>query len=189
MDPEEYILKIRSAVELSDHPLAPDPEVYRPTSVMALFMFDRSPELLFIQKADTQGYPWRNQMAFPGGHRDKDDPNSLETALREVREELDIRPENVEVIGSLGHFQTINNRDIQAFAGVWNQKDRIEFDHLEISRIFTIPLDYLIRVHRKKKYHITRPNIMDLTYPYKDVVIWGATAKILFHLLEILMKH
>lgn len=188
MNQKEYAFKIRSAVELADHPHAPEPGIFRPASVMALFMFSREPELLFIQKADREGYPWRNQMAFPGGHRDKDDPSSLETALREVSEELDIHPENVDVIGSLGHFQTINNRDIQAFAGIWNQKDRIEFDPLEIARVFKIPLDYLVRIHRGKNYHVTRPGIMELTYPYKDVVIWGVTAKILFHLLEILTK-
>jgi len=30
---------------------------------------------------------------------------------------------------------------------------------------------------------------MQLTYPYKDVVIWGVTGKILYHLIEVLLKN
>ncbi len=188
MDAQSYTLKIKTAVEGADHPKSPQPGLYHPASVMALFMLSKEPELLFIQKTDSEGYPWRNQMAFPGGHRDEKDPGALETALREVKEELDICPENVEVIGSLGHFQTINNRDIQAFAGIWNRQDKVRFDPAEISRVFYIPLGQLKDTHRKKKYHLTRPGIMDLTYPYENVVIWGVTAKILFHLMEILIR-
>lgn len=119
---------------------------------------------------------------------DKTDTGPLKTALRELKEELCIQSENVEVIGSIGHFQTINNKDIQAFAGIWNQQGTIWCDPAEISRVFQIPVAHLLALHRKKKYLGQQPNIMDLTYPFEDVVIWGVTAKILHHLLEILIQ-
>jgi 8-oxo-dGTP pyrophosphatase MutT (NUDIX family) len=157
---------------------------------MALFLFNQAvPDLLFIQKADVAGYPWRNQMAFPGGHVDDTDESSLETALREVEEELGIHPENVEVIGSIGHFQTINHKDIQAFAGIWNQQEPIRFDPVEIRRIFQIPVSLLMTLHREKGYQGKTPPITDLTYPFKNVVIWGVTAKILHHMLETLIQN
>jgi peroxisomal coenzyme A diphosphatase NUDT7 len=143
---------------------------------------------LFIQKADVAGYPWRNQMAFPGGHVDKTDAGPLETALRELQEELCIHPENVAVLGSIGHFQTINNKDIQAFAGIWNQQETIRSDAAEISRVFQIPVAHLLALHREKGYAGQRPNVMELTYPFEDVVIWGVTAKIVHHLLEVLIQ-
>ncbi len=93
------------------------------------------------------------------------------------------------MIGSFGHFQTINNKDIEAFAGIWNQKDVIRYDADEISRIFNIPLKYLIEIHKKNNFHLHKPNIMKLTYPYEDILIWGVTAKILYHLLESLLPH
>ena len=185
MDQTACIEKIRSAIASADHPLPPDPERYQPTSVMALFMFDAAPSLLFIQKADREGYPWRNQMAFPGGHVDEQDRSPKAAALRELEEEVGIISDNVSVMGSLGHFQTLNNKDIQAFTGVWNRKDRIAFDREEISRIFEIPFTHLAGVHREKGYAGRRPNIMELTYPYEDVVIWGVTAKIVHHLIEV----
>ena len=188
MDQTACINKIRFAIESADHPLPPDPAVYQPTSVMALFLLDSAPSLLFIQKADREGYPWRNQMAFPGGHVDETDNSPRQAALRELHEEMGIISDNVRVMGSLGHFQTLQNKDIQAFTGIWNQRDDILFDREEISRVFKIPFDHLAQIHREKGYAGRRPNIMELTYPYKDVVIWGVTAKILHHLIEVVGK-
>lgn len=188
MGPEACIETIQTAVEHAEHPLPPDPERYQPTSVIALFMLTADPGLLFIQKADREGYPWRNQMAFPGGHVDGHDASPEAAALRELKEEMSIESGNVDVLGSIGHFQTLNNKDIQAFTGIWNQSDTICFDTNEISRVFKIPFSHLVKTHREKGYAGRRPSIMELTYPYKDVVIWGVTAKILHHLIEIVYE-
>ncbi|MCF8090840.1 MAG: CoA pyrophosphatase [Desulfotignum sp.] len=189
MDKTRCRQKIITALGCAVNPSLPDPDRFDPTAVMVLFLFNqKTPELLFIQKADVAGYPWRNQMAFPGGHVDKTDAHPLETALRELKEELGIHPDNVEVIGSIGHFQTINDKDIQAFAGIWNQQDAIRPDPAEIGRILQIPVDHLITLHQEKRYIGKKLSVMDLTYPFEDVVIWGVTAKILHHLLELLIQ-
>ena len=188
MDTTRCMDLIRSAVRNSPHPGLPDDDLLEPTGVMALFTMTEEIRLMFIQKADKKGYPWANQMAFPGGHRDETDKSTRDTALRELAEEMGIRPENVEVIGSLGHFQTINSKDIEAFIGIWNQKDTICHDPAEIARVFHIPLTYLVDLHREKGFDHSLPNVMQLTYPYEDVMIWGVTAKILYHLIEIVLK-
>lgn len=75
--------KIISRLGKAVHPSPPDLNKYDQTAVMALFLLNQAlPKLLFIQKADVAGYPWRNQMAFPGGHVDDTDDSPLETALR-----------------------------------------------------------------------------------------------------------
>jgi peroxisomal coenzyme A diphosphatase NUDT7 len=188
MDKESCMSIIRSAVQNSPHPGPPADDLFDSTGVIALFTLNEEIRLLFIQKADKKGYPWANQMAFPGGHRDKNDKSTKDTALRELSEEMGIHRENVEVIGSLGHFQTINSKDIEAFIGIWNQKDVIRHDPDEIARIFQIPLKYLMDIHKEKGFHEMLPNVMQLTYPYEDVMIWGVTAKILYHLIEIVRK-
>lgn len=188
MDKESCMKIIRSAVQHSLHPGPPADDLFDSTGVMALFTLNEEIRLLFIQKADKKGYPWANQMAFPGGHRDKMDISTQDTALRELSEEMGIKRENVEVIGSLGHFQTINSKDIEAFIGIWNQKDVICHDPAEIAKVFPIPLKYLMDIHKKKGFHENLPNVMQLTYPYEDVMIWGVTAKILYHLIEIIKK-
>jgi peroxisomal coenzyme A diphosphatase NUDT7 len=169
MDKKTCMNIIRFAVQNSPHPGPPAENLFDSTSVMALFSLTEEIRLLFIQKADKKGYPWANQMAFPGGHRDKNDVSTKDTALRELSEEMGIRRENVEVIGSLGHFQTINSKDIEAFIGIWNQKDVIHHDPGEIARIFQIPLKYLMDLHKEKGFHEMLPNVMQLTYPYEEL--------------------
>ena len=162
-----------------------DKNFLQQTSVIALFIFTKNQtKLLFIQKADIKGYPWRNQMAFPGGHKDKNDIDTKQTALRELKEELGINKKNVEILSPLINVQTINNTIIKAWVGIWNKKEIIKYDKSEISRVFQIPLSHLIKVHKEKKYHQHDPPFFKLTYPYKDVVIWGATAKILHSLIQ-----
>ncbi len=182
MNKDKCLNTIRKAVQESSHPEAPEKGLYQPTSVTALFSYTDQLSLLFIQKADVPGYPWANQMAFPGGHQDEEDRSAMHTALRELEEETGITQKNIEVIGTLGHFQTINNKDIEAFAGIWDQKSQIKYDTEEIARVFEIPIRKLINIHLQKGYHKNHPGVYQLTYPYEDVTIWGVTAKIVFHL-------
>jgi len=188
MDKNKCARIIRSAIQNGSHPGPPDDGLFQTTSVIALLVFNKKVELLFIQKADVKGYPWANQMAFPGGHKDENDLSTKDTALRELTEEMGINRDNIEVLGSLGHFQTINSKDIEAWVGIWNQKDVIDYDRSEISRVFQIPLKYLIALHKKQGFHRQVPNVMQLSYPYEDVLIWGVTGKILYHLIQILLK-
>ncbi|MCP4024095.1 MAG: CoA pyrophosphatase [Desulfobacteraceae bacterium] len=187
MNKEKYFDHINRAIQKSSHPGPPEPGLFQLTSVIALFSYTDQLSLLFIQKADVPGYPWANQMAFPGGHQDKNDSSAMQTALRELEEETGISKADIDVIGSLGHFQTINNKDIEAFAGFWNQNGTIHYDSHEISRVFHIPFKYLVNIHKEKNYHTIAPNIMQLTYPFEDVLIWGVTAKMLFHLIQVVI--
>ncbi len=45
-------------------------------------------EALFILRASREGDPWSGQMAFPGGHKDPEDPSIRHTAERETWEEI-----------------------------------------------------------------------------------------------------
>mgnify|MGYP001551243088 FL=1 len=179
---------IQSAIQDGLHPAPPADGLFEPTSVMALFLQNPEIQLLFIQKADIPGYAWANQMAFPGGHVEEDDGGSRQAALRELEEETGIVPGNVEVIGTLGHFQTLKNKDIEAWTGIWNQADEIVFDRAEIKRIFRIPLSHLIRCHTDNRYHEREVNFMQLIYPYEDVQIWGVTAKMICHMINLILN-
>lgn len=160
---------------------------YRPASVSLLLFDPEQPRLLAIQKTDTEGYPWRNQVALPGGHRDRADASALATALRELEEELDIPPAQVEMIGSLGRFQTIAQREVEAFIGIWSGRGPVRYDATEIARVLEIPVDSLVRTHCKRHYTGRLPDVRELLYPYQDVVIWGLTAKIVHRFIERLL--
>ena len=153
-----------------------------------LLLFDRpDPHILAIQNSDTEGYPWRNQVALPGGHVEITDADPVAAAFRELEEELNIGRDQVDFVGSLGHFQTLTKpRDIEAFIGLWSGRGSIRFDATEIARILEIPLNTLVGVHQAKRYHDRQMNTHELQYPFRDVVIWGATAKILHRFIELI---
>ena len=167
-------------------PGPPEPGTYKSACVFLLLFNLEEPHILAIQKTDSEGYPWRNQMALPGGHLEEEDASPLAGAYRELEEETRISRDQVELIGSLGHYQTINGRDIEAFIGVWDATGPVRYDPSEISRILKIPLRALVQTHHIGNFHNRIPSIDELRYPFEDVVIWGATARILHHLIELL---
>ena len=63
-------------------------------------------EALFILRAQKVGDPWSGQMAFPGGHRDPQDSDLQETAVRETREELNVDLDrHARLLGPLEHVK------------------------------------------------------------------------------------
>ncbi len=177
---------LKHVIETVIHPQPPTDVSYKSACVFLLLFGVKEPYLLAIQKSDNEGYPWRNQVALPGGHLDKEDSGPVDAAFRELEEELNITMDQVELLGSMGHFQTINFVDIEVFIGFWNGQGTIHFDSEEISRVFKIPLLELVRIHKENKFHGQIPDVRDLLYPFEDVVIWGATARILHYFIEIL---
>ena len=172
---------------ISNHPSPepPDDRTFKPACVFLLVFDLEEPHILAIQKADSEGYPWRNQVALPGGHLDAEDASPLAGAFRELEEEMSISRDQVEFLGSMGHFQTINNRDIEVFIGLWRAAEPVRHDPAEISRILKIPIRVLVQTHNTKNFHGRIPDIDELRYPFEDVVIWGATARILHHFIEL----
>jgi coenzyme A diphosphatase NUDT7 len=179
--------RLKKIIQKNAIPGPPEPGPYKPACVFLLLFNAEEPHILAIQKTDTKGYPWRNQVALPGGHLEEEDASPLDGAFRELVEETRISRDQVELIGSLGHYQTINGRDIEAFIGVWNASGPVRYDPSEISRILKIPLRALAQTHHANNFSNRLPSIDELRYPFEDVVIWGATARILHHLMELLL--
>ena len=173
---------------INSRPYGSPADESRVSACVFLLLFNRpDPHILAIQKSDTEGYPWRNQVALPGGHIESSDTGPVAAAFRELEEELNISKDQVDFIGSLGHFQTLTKpRDIEAFIGFWSGKGPVRFDATEIARTLEIPVITLIGIHQAQRYHDRQPEIDKLEYPFEDVVIWGATAKILHHFIELI---
>ena len=173
-------------IKNSDHPQADAGCGYRETCVFLLLHDVDAPYIVFILKADNAGYPWRNQMALPGGHIDEMDKTPLDAAFRELDEELNIKRDQVVTIGSMGHFPTINKRDIEVFVGYLKEEGDIAFDPSEIAKVVRIPLAELFRIHVSNHYEEGFPGWEKLLYPYEDIVVWGATARIIHYFIDLI---
>ena len=178
--------ELKAIISNHSSPGPPNDRVYKPACVFLLLFDAEEPYILAIQKTDSEGYPWRNQIALPGGHLDAEDASPLEGAFRELKEEMGISRDQVEFLGSMGHFQTINRRDIEVFTGLWKAAGPVRHDPAEISRILRIPMRVLVQTHNAKNFHGRIPDVDELRYPFEDVVIWGATARILHHFIELI---
>lgn len=141
-----------------------------------------------ILKADNKGYPWANQVALPGGLIDRTDSGPKDAAYRELQEELSITPPHVDYFGSMGHYPTINNTDIEVFTGFWDGQESIVYDESEIARVIDIPLSSLLETHTENGYGGRVPGWDELLYPVEDVVIWGATARIMHYFIELVFE-
>jgi 8-oxo-dGTP pyrophosphatase MutT (NUDIX family) len=177
---------LKEMISSTNLPKTPPDALYQ-TACVFLLLFNKNETLhiLAIQKSDTDGYPWRNQVALPGGHMDKTDASPLDAAYRELEEELTINQDQVELIGSMGHFQTIHSKDIEVFIGFWNGKGPMQHDPNEIARILEIPLKTLVDIHHRNNYHGKPSDTYDLQYMLSDINIWGVTARILHFFLEL----
>ena len=75
------------------------------------------------------------------------------------------------------------------FAGLWEAAGGpMWHDPTEISRILEIPLRELVKTHNTKNFHGRLPDVNELRYPFEDVVIWGVTARVLHHFIELLLE-
>lgn len=175
--------KLQDIVLNNAHPDSPDMDNIRHASVALLIGSKSKDNILGILKAQSPKYPWGNQVALPGGHVDKTDESPLYTAKREVKEELNL--DHIDLVGSLGHFMTIKNVCVEAYAGYYDEEEEIDPLESEISRVLKIPMDDLLETHIKKNFTNRQPSIEELLYPVEDVVIWGVTARILHHFLEL----
>ena len=133
----------------------------------------------------------KGQISFPGGVRDSEDRTLLHTAIRESREEIGLRMKDIEVIGELDdEITTTSNYIVTPFVGMIPWPYRFTKNKDEVAEILKVPVTVLLKKGCLKANTETlngKP-IDSYTYYYQGKVIWGATARILKKLLDIIFK-
>jgi len=145
---------------------------------------EREPHVVLTRRrADLRRHA--GEISFPGGRRDAEDANLTDTALREAEEEIGLMRSQVSLLGELPTTSTfVTGYVIHPFVGTipadlaWRPSAR------EVDAVLELPLD-AVRAGRTRT-NIERRGITFKTDAYivDEQVIWGATARILEHLLE-----
>jgi 8-oxo-dGTP pyrophosphatase MutT (NUDIX family) len=163
----------------------------RPAAVLIPIYFDQDDWHLVYTRRTEQVENHRGQVSFPGGLVEERDESALEAALREAEEEIALRKETVQILGSLDTLLTVTQFQIIPFIGQipWPYEFKPNPD--EVARVFSVPLRWLRDPHNLELHH--RQPIPDgpevpVYYfkPYQGEVIWGATARITINFLEII---
>jgi 8-oxo-dGTP pyrophosphatase MutT (NUDIX family) len=128
------------------------------------------------------------QIAFPGGRRELEDADLVQTALREAYEEIGVASESVAILGKLSTvFVQVSNFLITPIVGWLNEAPEIAMDSTEVDEVFFISLDALSdegnRCEREMETKTGR--IIVPGFEINGCFIWGATAMVLAELVDV----
>jgi len=147
------------------------------------------PALVFTKRTDHVG-SHRGQISFPGGRVDPTDAGFLEAALRETEEEIGLPGTTVEPLGALDDTETVATQFIiTPWVGLVREPVAWKPDGHEIERVIEVPFARLADPAALRVEHRERAGARHEMY-FWDLeggdVIWGATARILKHYLDVL---
>jgi 8-oxo-dGTP pyrophosphatase MutT (NUDIX family) len=143
---------------------------------------DRTHLVLTRRRSDLRRHA--GEISFPGGRRDAADTDLTATALREAEEEIGLPRSRVQLIGELPATSTFaTNYLIHPFVATIPAGVAWELSPKEVDAVLELPLDE-IRAGRTITT-LERRGITFQTdaYVVDDHLIWGATARIVEHLL------
>ena len=161
---------------------------YVPAAVL-LPLFQKCGEyyLVFTKRTETVNYH-KGQISFPGGRPHPDDRSLRDTALRETWEEIGLPTKDAEVLGELDDIPTYTTGFvISPFVAAIPYPHRFTANPAEVAQIIEVPLPVL----RDKKnlaeewLDVGGKQTLQYFYHYRDHVIYGATARIVKHFLEV----
>jgi 8-oxo-dGTP pyrophosphatase MutT (NUDIX family) len=133
----------------------------------------------------------RGEISFPGGRLDAGE-SVLQAALRETHEEIGLNPEDVEVVGELNSMATVvSNSHIVPIVGRYRTQPKLHAVNSEVDRVFSVPLIELTRQDTYSQEHwVFSDREFQISFFYlDDETIWGATARILFQVMMLAVKH
>ena len=162
----------------------------RPAAVLVpLFQRDAAWHVLLTQRTH-QVASHKGQVAFPGGKVDPQDNDRTDTALREAEEEIGLQRADVRVLGQLDELLTVTQWSITPVVGIIPHPYAFVPSIAELSLIFDVPLAWLANPANltvtTRAPIVPGPQIKVYHYFYGPYDIWGATARILRNLLEVL---
>ena len=197
LNPDEITRKLTAAYQPSLPPESPYPPGFfrsqlQPAAVLIpIFYREEAWHLLFIRRTYNQRDRHRGQVAFPGGRLNPEDSGPEGGALREAWEETGLLPEDVHVLGRLRSMLTITHYCVTPIIGVIPWPYKFVAQPEEVSRIFSIPLDWLAnpanRETRVRDVQVSGEPVPVIYYrPYDGETLWGASARITLMFLEAL---
>ena len=148
------------------------------------------------------------EISFPGGHREASDVDDAATALRETSEELGMDPADISYIGALDVLVAWSGLLVYPHVGVLTRPGTIHPNPAEVAEVFTVPLNTLLRAQPAvydvslqpnppkdfpyhllvggKGYQWRTTKVRQYFYTFGEHVVWGLTARILTHFLDVL---
>lgn len=142
------------------------------------------PAVLFTKRTETVG-THKGQVSFPGGRVDDDDVDDIDTALREVEEEIGLPRTRIRVLGTFHEALAITGVVVTPVIGFIEGDldiETLQVSPHEIDEAFALTLAQLVDpAHRQRQQLGTRTAPVFSAGPHP---VWGLTAWILDEVLR-----
>jgi 8-oxo-dGTP pyrophosphatase MutT (NUDIX family) len=149
-------------------------------------------DLVLIRRTKQQHDKHSGEMSFPGGKFDSSvDHSYLDTALRELEEELGIPRQMVNIVGCIDDHLTPKGFIITPFVAYISESQEMIQQYKEVKEIVKIPITFFANKinFRERTYNLKEELIGVGKYNYKSpenkkYVIFGASSHIIVNFLD-----
>ncbi len=153
----------------------------KPAAVLVPIIADPAgARVLLTRRADSLANH-TGQVAFPGGRLDAGE-TAVEAALREAREEVDLDPAAVTVLGLSDSYETGTGYLVTPVIGWIERLPSLTPSPDEVAEVFETPWDFLMDPANHSRDHMEAPAGVKRWFwamTWNEQYIWGATAGII----------
>ncbi|RWZ58669.1 CoA pyrophosphatase [Halobacillus fulvus] len=206
MKPEEILEKMRSHT-----PEVLGNQSFRNYSILLpLLEKDDGLHLVFeVRSLNMRRQP--GEICFPGGKVDEEDDREKDTAIREAMEELGVNERHITQVFPFDFMISPFGMKISTYVGfIHCAEEEMNPNPAEVEEVFTVPLSFFmetkpevhyVNVEMKpdedfpfdlipggRRYEWTARRFPEYFYQYGDKVIWGLTASVLVHFIDMLQS-
>jgi 8-oxo-dGTP pyrophosphatase MutT (NUDIX family) len=168
------------------------PDTARQSGVLLLFYPTADAIKLVLIERSIDGGVHSGQLAFPGGKKEETDADIVVTALREAQEEVNLKPEQVSVLGKLSAlYIPVSNFVVNPVVAICDEVPTLVASDAEVANILRLSTDRLFLRKETVQVAVSGGTLPIRTIAYmldNDKFIWGATAMILSELETMLQE-
>ena len=159
----------------------------QPAAVLVPLGWQDGDPRIILTKRSMSVETHKGEISFPGGHTEPEDDGPEETALREAEEEIGLDPGQVEILGRLDDHITIFRFHVTPVVGAipfpYPFSINDEADSIVTVRLADALLD---GSWMSEKTTLRGMEVEFSCIPADDGFVWGATARMLRHFVELL---
>ena len=176
----KQVLAERVKVDITDSDLMPA------AVLILLYAKNGSFHVLLNKRSELVEYH-KGEISFPGGARDPEDRDFVDTALRETEEEMGVRRGDITILGQLDDIITRTNFGVRVYVGTIPYPYPFKPSADEIAEVLEIPISVL----QDPTNLLQDARLVDgdlsitISYACDGHVVFGATATILEQFLDI----
>ena len=168
--------------------LSVDDPSLTPAAVLLIIYAKDGEYCVLLNKRSEEVEYHKGEISFPGGARDPEDKDFLDTALRETEEEMGINRKDVTILGELDEVVTNSRFHVKVFVGSIAYPYKFKPSAVEIAEVLEVPIPSLndpsnLRIETRWENGVP---VSTRSYAYKEHLIYGVTARILQQFLEVL---